>query len=177
MLNLKETKIMTTGTLNKFILDTFLGTIITRDGYDHKEINRRLSMGRLAMIKLEKLMKVRDVMVATKIKIAETIIFPIVTYGCESWMVRKKDRKKIDAFELWTWRKVVTSTVDREKNEPISFGRSEAQKITRSNNHPIKVKLFRSRNESKRVTGTGHYAWTSCRTQETIHYGCDDSVA
>jgi hypothetical protein len=46
-------------------------------------------------------------MVATKIKIAETIIFPIVTYGTESWMVRKKDRKKIDTFELWTWRKLL----------------------------------------------------------------------
>jgi hypothetical protein len=104
MLNLKKTKTMTTGTLNKFILDgteieivnsyTFLGTPITRDVSDHKEINRRLSMGRLAMIKQEKLMKDRDVIVATKIKIAETIIFPIVTYGSESWTVRKKDRKK-----------------------------------------------------------------------------------
>jgi hypothetical protein len=107
---------MTTGTLNKFILDgteveivnsyTILGTIITRDGYDHKEINIRLSMGRLAMTKLEKIMKDRAVTV-TKIKIAETIIFPIVTYGSESWTVRKKDRKKIDAFELWTWRKIL----------------------------------------------------------------------
>jgi hypothetical protein len=59
------------------------------------------------MIKLEKLMKDRDVMAATKIKIAETIIFPTVTYGSESWTVRKKDRKKIDAFELWTWRKIL----------------------------------------------------------------------
>jgi hypothetical protein len=108
---------MMTGTLNKFILDemeievvssyTFLGTIITRDSYDRKEINRRLSMGRMAMIKPEKLMKDRDVMVATKIKIAETIIFPIVTYGSESWMVQKEDRKNIDTFELWTWRKIL----------------------------------------------------------------------
>jgi hypothetical protein len=55
--------------------------------------------------------------------------------------------------------------VDRKKNEPISFGRSEAQKITRSYNHTIKVTLFWSRIESKRVTGTGHYAWTSHRRQ------------
>jgi hypothetical protein len=52
-------------------------------------------------------MKDRDVMVTTKIKIAETIIFPTVTYGNESWAMRKKDRKKIDAFELWTWRKIL----------------------------------------------------------------------
>jgi hypothetical protein len=52
-------------------------------------------------------MKDRDVMVATKIKIAETITFPMVTYGSESWTVRKEDRKKINAFELWTWRKIL----------------------------------------------------------------------
>jgi hypothetical protein len=68
-----------------------LGTIITRDGYDHKEINRILSIGRIAMTKLGKIMKVRYVTEATKIKIAETIIFPIVTYGSESWTVRKKE--------------------------------------------------------------------------------------
>jgi len=116
-LNLKKSKIMTTGTLNEFILDrtgieitsyhTFLGSIITRDGYDNKEINRRLSIGRMAMTKLEKIMKDRDVKRATKIKIAETIIFPTVTYGSESWTVRKKEREKIDAFELWTWIRIL----------------------------------------------------------------------
>jgi hypothetical protein len=63
----------------------------------HKEINRRLSIGRMAMTNLEKIMKDRDVKKATKIKIAETIIFPTVTYGS----------KKIDAFELWTWRRIL----------------------------------------------------------------------
>jgi len=97
MLNLKKTKIMTTGILNEFILDgtemetkschTSLGSIITRDGYDYKEINR-LSTGRMAIRKLEKIMKDRDVKKATKIKIAETIIFSTVTYGSESWTVR-----------------------------------------------------------------------------------------
>jgi hypothetical protein len=116
-LNLKNTKIMTTGTLNEFILDgtemeiincyTFLGTIITRDGYDHKETNRRLSIGRIAMTKLEKIMKDQDITKTTKIKIAETIIFLTVTYGNDSWTVRKKERKKIDAFELWTWRRIL----------------------------------------------------------------------
>jgi hypothetical protein len=63
--------------------------------------------------------------------------------------------------------KNLTSTVDREKNKPVSFGRSEAQKITRRYNHPIKATLFWSHNERKRVTGTRHYAWTSHRIQET----------
>jgi hypothetical protein len=93
-LNLKKTKIMKTGTLNEFILDrteikttsynTFLGSVITRDGYDNKEINRRLSIGRMAMTKLEKIMKDWDVKKTTKIKIPKTIIFPTVTYRSEN---------------------------------------------------------------------------------------------
>jgi hypothetical protein len=75
-----------------------IGSIITRDGYEHKEINRRLAMGRMAMMKLEKIMKYRYVKKATKIKTAGTIIFPTVTYGSKSWTVRNKERKKIDAF-------------------------------------------------------------------------------
>jgi len=58
------------------------------------------------------------------------------------------------------------SSLDREENQPFSFGRREIQKITWSDNPPIKVTLFWSRHESKKVTGTGHYAWTSWRTQE-----------
>jgi len=81
--------------------------MITRDGYNHKEINRRLSIGWMAMTKLEKIMKDRNVKKATKIKIEETIIFPTVTYGSESWTVRKKERQKIDAFQLWTWRRIL----------------------------------------------------------------------
>jgi hypothetical protein len=117
MLNLKKTKVMTTGTLKEFILEgtgmeitncyTFLGSIITRDGYNYKEINGSLSIGRMVMTKLEKIMKDQDVKEGTKTKIAETVIFPAVTYGSESWTVRKKERKKIDTFELWTWRKIL----------------------------------------------------------------------
>jgi hypothetical protein len=73
---------------------TSLGSIITRDGYDNKGINRRLSIERMAMTKLEKIMKDRNVRKATKIKIAETIIFPTVRYGRESWTVWKREREK-----------------------------------------------------------------------------------
>jgi hypothetical protein len=145
-LNLKRTKIMTTGNLNKFKLDgteieiidsyTYLGTIITRDVSTSKEINRRISSGRLVMIKLEKIMKDRDVMATTKSKIVKTMIFPIVTYGSESWMVRKKETKKIDAFELWTWIRMLRTTwTDRRTNASIIDGvkpkRSSVATITR----------------------------------------------
>jgi hypothetical protein len=113
-LNLKKTKIMTTG---EFALGgtkveltdcyIFLGSIISRGGSDSKEINQRLSMGRVAMAKLEKIFKDSDIRIGAKIKIVETLVFPVVTYGSESWTVRKSDRKRIDAFELWTWRRML----------------------------------------------------------------------
>jgi len=72
------------------------------------------------MIKLDKIMKDRDVTATTKSKIVETVIFPIVTYGSESWTVRKKERKKIDVFELWTWRRMLrTPWTDRRTNASI----------------------------------------------------------
>jgi hypothetical protein len=89
MLNLKKTKIITTIPLQEFILEgtemeiinsyTFLDSIITRDVYEHNEYNRRLSIGRMAMTKLETIMKDRDVKKTTKIKIAKAIVFPAVT--------------------------------------------------------------------------------------------------
>jgi hypothetical protein len=64
-------------------------------------------IGRMVMTKLEKIMKDQDVKKDTKIKIGETVIFPAVTYGSESWLIRKKEREKIDAFVLRTWRKIL----------------------------------------------------------------------
>jgi hypothetical protein len=72
------------------------------------------------MIKVEKIMKDRDVIVTTKSKIVETVIFPKVIYGSESWMLRKKERKKSEAFELWTWRKMLqTPWTNRRTNASI----------------------------------------------------------
>ena len=108
---------MSTGIHNEFILNgremevincyTVLGSTISKGGYDYKEINRRLTIGRMAVTKLEKIMKDRGIKKATKIKIAETIIFPTVIYGNESLTVRKKEQKKTDAFKLWTWKRIL----------------------------------------------------------------------
>jgi hypothetical protein len=64
-------------------------------------------MGRVAIAKLDKILKDSDIRKGTKTKIVETLVFPAVTYGSESWTVRKRDRKRIDAFELWTWRRML----------------------------------------------------------------------
>ena len=111
-------------------------------------------------------MKDRDIKKATKIKIAKTIIFPTVTYGSKSWTVRNKERKKIDAFELWMWRRILRVPWTERKTNVSVLEKVQPKKITRNSNPPIKVTPFWPRYESEMVIGTGHYAWASCRTQE-----------
>ena len=116
-LNMSKTVVMTTGSLKEFKIDDeqieivedfiFLGSRINSDGNCSPEINRRLMLGRQAMINLDKLMKSRDINLNTKKRIVHAMVFPITTYGCESWTMKKHDRRKVDAFELWCWRRVL----------------------------------------------------------------------
>uniref|UniRef100_A0A803TAN8 Reverse transcriptase domain-containing protein n=1 Tax=Anolis carolinensis TaxID=28377 RepID=A0A803TAN8_ANOCA len=116
-LNIKKTKIMATRPIDNWQTEgenveavtefIFLGAKITADADCSQEIRRRLLLGRRAMAKLDKILKSRDITLATKVRIVKAMVFPIVTYGCESWTIRKAERKKIDAFELWCWRKIL----------------------------------------------------------------------
>ena len=85
-----------------------LGSIITADGdyYSH-EIKRPLRFGRKVMTSLDSILKSRDITLLTKIHIVKGIVFPVVTYGCESWTIKKAERYRIDAFELWCWRRLL----------------------------------------------------------------------
>uniref|UniRef100_A0A803SSF2 Reverse transcriptase domain-containing protein n=1 Tax=Anolis carolinensis TaxID=28377 RepID=A0A803SSF2_ANOCA len=85
----------------------FLGAKITADADCSQEIRKRFLLGRRAMTNLNKIVESRDITLATKIHILKAIVFPIVTYGCESWTIRKAERRKTDAFELWCWRKIL----------------------------------------------------------------------
>src|SRR5215213_7395442 len=98
--------------VENFIL---LGSIIDNNGQCEQEVRRRIAMGRKSFIKLEKIMKDRDVSLRTKIRIVYAMVFPVFLYGCESWTLKKTERKKIDAFEMWTWRRLlkVPSTARR----------------------------------------------------------------
>uniref|UniRef100_A0A803SMW9 ribonuclease H n=1 Tax=Anolis carolinensis TaxID=28377 RepID=A0A803SMW9_ANOCA len=105
-LNIKKTKIIDNcqieGENVEAVTDfIFLGTKITADADCSQEIRRRLLLGRRAMANLDKIVKSRDITLATKVRIVKAMVFPIVTYGCESWTVRKAEQRKIDAFELW----------------------------------------------------------------------------
>ena len=83
----------------------FLGSKITADGDCSHEIKRRLCLGRKAMINLNSILKSRDVALPTKVHLVKDMVFPVVMYGCESWTIKKAECRRIDAFELWCWRR------------------------------------------------------------------------
>ncbi|KAF7253826.1 Peptidase M20 domain-containing protein 2 [Varanus komodoensis] len=115
--NIKKTKIMASGPLTSWQIDgdemevvidfIFLGSKITADGDCSQEIKRRLLLGRKAMANLDSILKSRDITLPAEVCIVKAMIFPVAMYGCESWTIRKAERKKIEAFELWCWRRLL----------------------------------------------------------------------
>ena len=85
----------------------FLGSKITADGDRSHKIRRQLPLGRKAMTNLDSVLKSRDITLPTKVCIVKAMVFPLVTYGCRSWTVKKAEHQRIDAFELWCWRKLL----------------------------------------------------------------------
>ena len=112
-LNIQKIKIMASGpitwgetveTVSDFI---FLGSKITADGDCSHEIKRHLLLGRKAMTNLDSIFKSRDITLPTKVHLIKAMVFPVVMYGCESWTVKKAELRRIDAFELWCWRRLL----------------------------------------------------------------------
>ena len=113
-LNVQKTKIMASGpitsweingeTVSDFILG---GSKITADGDCSHEINRHLLLGRKVMTNLDSILKSRDITLPTKVRLVKAMVFPVVMFGCESWTVKKAEHWRIDAFELWCWRRLL----------------------------------------------------------------------
>ena len=85
----------------------FLGSKITADGDCSHEIQRRLLLGRKVMTNLDNIFKSRDIILPTKVCLAKVMVFPVVMYGCENWTVKRAECRRIDAFELWCWRRLL----------------------------------------------------------------------
>ena len=110
-LNIQKMKIMASGPITSWQIDgeivetvldfIFLGSKITADGDCSHEIKRRLLLGRKVMTNLDSIFKSRDITWPTKVHLVKAMVFPVVMYGCESWTVKKAERRRIDAFELW----------------------------------------------------------------------------
>ena len=116
-LNIQKTKIMASGPITSWQIDgetvetvaDFIlgGSKITADGDCSHEIKRRLLLGSKAMTKLDSILKSRDITWPTKVRLVKPIVFPVVMYGCEIWTVKKAECRRIDAFELWCWRRLL----------------------------------------------------------------------
>ena len=86
----------------------FGGSIITADGDCSHEVKRCLLLGRKVMTNPESILKSRDITLPTKVHLVKTMVFPVVMYGCESWTIKKAEGQRIDAFELWCWRRLLS---------------------------------------------------------------------
>ena len=116
-LNIQKTKIMASGPITSWQIDgetmetvsdfIFLGSKITADGDCSHEIKRHLLLGRKIITNLDNILKSRDITLSTKVHLVKAMVFPAVMYGCESWTVKKAECRRIDAFELWCWRRLL----------------------------------------------------------------------
>ena len=113
-LNIQKTKIMASGPITLWQIDgetvsdfLFGGSKITADGDCSHEIKRRLLLRRKVMTNLDSILKSRDIILPTKVHLVKAMVFPVVMPGCESWTVKKAEHRRIDAFELWCWRRLL----------------------------------------------------------------------
>ena len=116
-LNIQKTKIMASGPITSWEIDRetveivsdfiFWGSKITADGDCSHEIKRHLLLGRKVMTNLDSILKSRDITLPTKVCLVKAMVFPVVMYGCESWTVKKAKHRRMDAFELWCWRRLL----------------------------------------------------------------------
>ena len=128
-LNIEKTKIMASGLITSWEIDgetveivsdfIFWGSIITADGDCSHEIKRRLLFGRKVMTNLDSILKSRDIVLPTKVHLVKAMVLPVVMYGCESWTVKKAECRRIDAFELWCWRRLLKVPLDCKEIQPV----------------------------------------------------------
>ena len=112
----------------------FLGSEITADGDCSREIRRQLLVGRKTVTNLHSVLKSRDITLPTKVHIVKAMVFPVVMYDCESWTIKKAEHQRIDAFELWCWRRLLKvpwtarRSINLKKSQPWIFtGRTDAE--------------------------------------------------
>ena len=129
-LNIQKTKIMASGPITSWDIDgetvdtvsdfIFLGSKISAGGDCSHEIKRCFFLGRKVMTNLESVFKSRDITLPTKVRLVKAMVFPVVMYGCESWTVKKAECQRTDAFELWSWRRLLrVPWTTRRSNQSI----------------------------------------------------------
>ena len=148
-LNIRKTKFVASGPITSWEIDgetvetvsefIYLGSKITADGDWSHEIKRRLLLGGKVMSNPDSILKSRDITLPTKVHLVKAMVFSVVMYGCKSWTVKKAERRRIDAFELWCWRRLLSSPLDCKEIQPVHskgdqpwvfFGRNDSKAET-----------------------------------------------
>ena len=111
-----QTDVKTMETVRDFI---FLGSKITADGDCSHDIKKCLLLGRKTVINIDSILKGTDITLPTKVRLVKAMVFPVVMYGCESWTIKKAEHQRIDAFELWCWRRLFESPLDHKEIKPV----------------------------------------------------------
>ena len=137
----------------------FLGSKITADGYCSHEIKRCLLLGRKAMTNLDHILESRDIALSTKFRLVKAMVFPVVMYGCESWTTKKAEHRRIDAFELWCWRRLLRVPWTARR-----FNQSILKEVSlESSLEGLKLKL--------KLQYFGHLMWRTDSLEKTLKLG------
>ena len=180
----KTKKIVASGPITSWQIDgqtmetvrdfIFLGSKITADGDCSHEIKRRLFLGRKALTNPDSILKSRDITLPAKVHIVQAMVFPVFMYGCESWTINKAEHRRIDAFEMWCWRRLLRVPWTARKNQPwIFIGRTDAETEAPILWLPVENWLTRKDPEAgkdwgkRRRDGRGWDGWMASATQWT----------
>ena len=137
----------------------FWGSKITADGDCSHEIKRQLLLGRKVMTNLDSILKSRDIPLPTKVHLVKAMVFPVVMYGCESWTIKKAEQQRIDAFELWCWRRLLrVPWTARRSNQSVL---KEISPGCSSEGLMLKLKL----------QYFGHLMWSADSLEKTLMLG------
>ena len=147
--NIQKTKIMACGPITSWQIDGetmetvtnffILGSKITADGDFSHEIKKHLLLGRKSMTNLDSILKSREITLPTKVRLVKAMVYPVVIYGCESWTIKKAEHRRIDAYELWCWRRLLrvprtarrsNQSVLKEISPGVFMGRTDVEAET-----------------------------------------------
>ena len=163
-----ETKIMASGPITSWQIDgktmetvtdfIFWGSKITADGDCSHEIKRCLLLERKAMTNLDSILKSRDITLPTKVCLVKAMVFPVVTYGCKNWTIKKAECRRLDAFELWCWRKL-ESPLDCKEIQPVHPKGNQSRIFIGSTYAQAEAPYF------------GHLMWRTDSLEKTLMLG------
>ena len=168
-LNIQKTNIMASSPITSWQIDgetmetvtdfIFLGSKITVDSDCSQYIKRHLLLGRKAMTNLDSMLKSRDITLPTKVHLVKSVVFPVVMYGCESWTIKKAEHRRIDAFELWCWRRLLNVPWTARRSNQSILKETSAEYSLEGLMLKLKLQYF------------GHLIWRTDSLEKTLMLG------